>query len=473
MRRWVFRGLALVLVPCLMLAGAEAILRLAGYGYSTAFFRPFRIGNQDFLVENDAFGYRFFRPEVARLPTAVRMAARKPAGTYRIFLFGESAAMGDPEPAFGAGRYLQALLRDRYPGAQFELVNVAMTAINSHAVLPIARECAGQSGDLWIIYLGNNEMVGPFGAATVFGAQAPPLPVIRLSLALQRLRLGQLLVAWGRGIKGRSAASSAWRGMQMFSENRVAPDDPKKRVVYANFKKNLEAILQAGRRSGAKVVLSTVAVNLRDCPPFASATPAGGAGAEGQRWERLTAQVATLAGQGNWLEASNLCDQANQLFPRSAALHFQWAEILRRLSNAIAAREHYQMACDLDALPFRADSRINQLIAEASQKWGGPDLILCDAPHDVAARSEDGIPGQAVFHEHVHFNFDGNYLLARAWADQVERLLPAGITRQGGDGLGCPGCLRTAAGTDRLESRQRSRGDDAPASATSAQFTGE
>ena len=50
-----------------------------------------------------------------------------------------------------------------------------MTAINSHAVLPIARECARHEGDLWIVYMGNNEMIGPFGAISVFGSQAPPL----------------------------------------------------------------------------------------------------------------------------------------------------------------------------------------------------------------------------------------------------------------------------------------------------------
>jgi hypothetical protein len=66
-------------------------------------------------------------------------------------------------------------LRERFPGKKFEIVNTSITAINSHAILPIARECAAREGDVWIVYLGNNEMVGPFGAATVFGSQAPPL----------------------------------------------------------------------------------------------------------------------------------------------------------------------------------------------------------------------------------------------------------------------------------------------------------
>ena len=101
--------------------------------------------------------------------------------------------MGDPDPTFGAWRYLQVLLRERFPGTDFEVVCVAMTAINSHAILPIARECARRDGDLWIIYMGNNEMVGPFGAGTVFGSRVPGTSIIRASLGLKSTKSGQLL----------------------------------------------------------------------------------------------------------------------------------------------------------------------------------------------------------------------------------------------------------------------------------------
>jgi hypothetical protein len=167
-----------VIIPLLLICGAETALRVAGYGYRTTFFRPLRIGGEEYLVENDKFGWRFFPPEISRSPSPVRMLAHKPAGTFRIFLFGESAALGDPEPAYGVGRYLQTLLQERYPRLRFEVVCVAMTAINSHAVLPLARECAALQADLWIIYMGNNEMIGPFGAVTVFGRQSPP-PLVR------------------------------------------------------------------------------------------------------------------------------------------------------------------------------------------------------------------------------------------------------------------------------------------------------
>ena len=145
-----------------------------------------------------------------------------------------------------------------------------ITAINSHVIVPIARECARCQGDLWIIYMGNNEMIGPFGAATVFGAKAPPWPVVRLGLALQTTRVGQLLMNLERKLKGNAAGPGVWDGLEMFLGNQLAPDDPRKEVVYKNFQRNLQDILRAGRKAGAAIILNTVAVNLKDCPPFAS-----------------------------------------------------------------------------------------------------------------------------------------------------------------------------------------------------------
>ena len=42
-------------------------------------------------------------------------------------------------------------------------------------------------------YLGNNEMVGPFGAGTVFGSRAPGVGLVRADLAVKTTRIGQLL----------------------------------------------------------------------------------------------------------------------------------------------------------------------------------------------------------------------------------------------------------------------------------------
>jgi len=406
--------------------GLETALRLAGYGYHTSFFDTVDIGHQEFLVDNENFSLRFFPPELTRWPNPILMEAHKPANTCRIFILGESAAQGDPEPAYGAGRYLEVLLRERYPDEHFEVVNVAITAINSNVILPIARECARHQGDLWIIYMGNNEMVGPFGGATVFGAKAPPWWLIRMSVAVQQTRVGQLITSLIRQLKHHSTETS-WGGMQMFLGNQLAPDDPRRKVVYRNFQRNLQDILQAGLDSGAKIILNTVAVNLKDCPPFASLSDTNLPAADQSAGDKFYREGIAAGQQGHFDEASQLLGQAAGLDSSSADRQFHLGACLLQLNNVAAAREHFQQACDDDALPFRTDSRINDLIRQAGQKYSGPNLDLFDAVKALETNGPAPIPGQETFYEHVHFNFDGSYRLARAWAGQVHSLLPEAV----------------------------------------------
>ncbi|HUA39579.1 MAG TPA: tetratricopeptide repeat protein [Candidatus Sulfopaludibacter sp.] len=422
-RQWAFRLIALVCVPLLLFGALEAALRLAGYGYDTGFFDTISIGHQQFLVDNENFSLRFFPPQLTRWPDPILMEAQKPANTYRIFIMGESAAQGDPEPAYGAGRYLEVLLRERYPDEHFEIVNVAITAINSNVILPIARACAQHEGDLWIIYMGNNEMVGPFGGATVFGAKAPPWWLIRLSVAVQQTRVGQLLTSLIRELK-RNPAAANWGGMQMFLGNQLAPDDPRRAVVYRNFQRNLQDILRAGLDSGAKIILNTVAVNLKDCPPFDSLpdnllSPAGRA-----QFDEQLAEARQQQAESNFTAAAQLYEGAAKLGGAVAELQYRWGECLLAQNQIPLAREHFQQACDDDALPFRADSRINGLIQQAGREFSSPNLDLLNAVGALETNGPAPIPGEETFYEHVHFNFDGNYRLARAWAEQVQRYLP-------------------------------------------------
>ena len=418
-----------MLLPLLLLA-LEGGLRLGGYGYPTAFFKLLKIEGEDYLVQNEDFGLRFFPKETSRRPEPIRIKATKPPGTIRIFVLGESAALGDPEPAYGAGRYLEVLLRERFPGVEFEVVNVAFTAINSHVILPIARDCARQNGDLWIIYMGNNEMVGPFGAATVFGAQAPSRSFVKFGTGLQKTRVGQLLTAGARKLGGPSAKASAWKGMEMFLESQVAPDSPKKERVYENFRQNLDDIVQTGLAAGAKIILNTVAVNLKDSPPFASMLNSNLPPAVRRDFEENFARAKRLEEQGGFAQAAEFYERALQQDERFAEARFRLGTCQLRATNSADAFKHLQLAADHDALPFRTDSRINALIREAGQKFGPGGLLLFDAAVALGTNQPAGVPGREIFYEHVHFNFDGNYQLARAWAEEVCRVLPGDITKK-------------------------------------------
>lgn len=235
----------------------------------------------------------------------------------------------------------------------------------------------------------------------------------------------------------------------MFLGNEVGPGDSRREMVYRNFQRNLEDILRAGRESGAQVLLNTVAVNLEDCPPFASLPATNLPAADRAAWDRIYTNAAAVQDQGNFEKASQLYAQAAGLDPQFAGLQFRWGQCLLRRTNAAAARRHFQLACDDDALSFRADSSINGLIREAGRAWAGPGLGLLDAAAALETNSPTGICGRESFYEHVHLNFDGNYHLGLAWAGQVEPLLPAAVRSKAVGGWASqPVCERRLGLTD-------------------------
>lgn len=422
------RLFAMIFIPLFVLGGIELGLRLIGYGYDSDFFTRIGINGRAFYVPNEKFGSRFFPPAIARTTTPFRFPAEKATNSYRIFLLGESAAMGDPDPSYGMGRYLQVLLRERYPGIQFEVICVAVTAIDSNVILPIARDCARRQGDLWVIYMGNNEMVGPFGAETSYGEHAPPLGIIRTILAIKTTRIGQLLDSVIQHLRSASSTPKTWGGMQMFMNSRVGYGDPARLRAYANFRANLEDILHIAQRAGASVVLSTVAVNLEDCAPFASVHAAGLSADQLSAWNKVFAEGVTNETARAYGHALGSYHRAAEIDPQFAELQFRMGCCELTQTNPAQALQDFKLARDYDALDFRADTQINSAIREAANRHAKDGVHLVDATKILAQASPDGIPGLNFFYEHVHLNFAANYLLALNFADTIKGLLPSPVT---------------------------------------------
>src|ERR1700757_3121823 len=200
---------------------------------------------------------------MVQTPRLYSIPKTKAPGTYRIFVLGESAAMGDPDSAYGFSRYLEVMLRERIPSMKFEVVNTGSVAINSHVVLPIAKGLADQHPDLFIIYSGNNEVVGPYGPGTILTSSGMSIPVVRSNIFLRSTRIGQLVSKLGTEKK-------EWRGMEMFLDKKVRASSPLMAHVYSNFERNLRDTIAVGRAAGAQVIVATAATNLEDCAPFAS-----------------------------------------------------------------------------------------------------------------------------------------------------------------------------------------------------------
>jgi tetratricopeptide (TPR) repeat protein len=431
-RIWLFRLIAIVVAPVLFLGLLELGLRAIGYGYNTHVAIPCQVDGRPCLGENVKFGWRFFPPILAREFEPFLFATEKPAGTCRIFVLGESAAQGAPNNAFRFGRILEAMLQERFPG-RFEVVTLAMAAINSHVVLEIAHDCARYEPDFFVVYMGNNEVVGPYGPGTVLTSALSNLPLIRTGIRLRATKLGQLVSAMGSG-KLAEGGPRVWRGMEMFLGNQVRADDPRMATTYDHFQQNLEDICRVARDSGAHTVLCTVGSNLRDCPPFASLNRPDLTSEQRTSWEASYKQGMIAETQGKDADAIASYLKAADIDGSHAELQFRLARCYERVGDYDNARACYAKARDLDTLRFRADSRINEIIRTVADRPKSEGIRLADVAAAIDANSPHGLPGEDLFYEHVHLTFRGNYLLARTVLEQLEaglavrhpRTLPTG-----------------------------------------------
>lgn len=426
-RKWFFRLAAMTVVPVLLLVLLEFGLRVFGYGYSADFFLPQEVNEEKVFLENKNFGRRFFPAGLKRTPRPVILSTPKQAGTYRIFILGESAAQGFPDSSVSFARILEAMLEKAYPDTRFEVLNTAMTAINSHVILPIASDCARHEPDLFVVYMGNNEVVGPFGPSGVLGPHATSLGLVRASVWVKATRTGQLLGNVLQSVGPAGASPRTWGGPSMFIGSEVRADDPRMETVYAHFERNLQDICNVARTCGAKVVLCTVASNLKDSPPFSSShAPNLGARQAGE-WERKYQEGIVFEWVGDAAEALKCYDLSAAIDDQHAEMHFRMARCLATLDRGAEARLHYIRARDQDTLRLRADTRINKAIRALAAERAAEGVSLADAEACLESASPLQVPGDNFFHEYVHLSFEGNYQLARVIFEQLAQILPESI----------------------------------------------
>jgi len=438
-RVWLFRLVAIAVAPVVFLGLLELGLRAVGYGYNPHVAVKCEIDHKPYLGENVKFAWRFFPPILAREFEPFAFPAQKPANTCRIFVLGSSAAQGIPNHAFCFGRFLQFMLQERFPGVNFEVITTAMAAINSHIVVEIAKDCARYEPDLFVVYMGNNEVVGPFGPGTVLTPALSNLHLIRLGIALRATKIGQLVFGvFGSRGPGKGGPQY-WRGMEMFLGRQVQLDDPRLAVTYGHLRRNLEDICRIGAGAGAETVLCTVGANLRDCPPFASLHRPGLTQEQQKNWDTIYRQAVDAQSQGKQAEAVASYLQAAEIDDSYAELQFRLGRCYQLAGDYENARDRYVRARDLDTLRFRADTRISEVIREVADQTKLRRVHLANVAEALDANSPDGLSGAEFFHEHVHLTFEGNYVVAKTIVGQIEPIL----TTRLGDKVSSRGRLPT------------------------------
>ena len=218
-----------------------------------------------------------------------------------------------------------------------------------------------------------------------------------------------------------------WEGMQMFTDHGVPHDDPRLAGVYSHYENNLTDIIAALQDKGMHVLLSSVPVNLRHSAPFLSIRRPNLSKERLDQWRAATRSGAESAAAGNWDAAVTHFRAALEIDPEYADTHFRLATALENLGDYQEARAHFERALDLDALRFRADTRINQIIRDVAAGAGDDALSFVDSAAAFEQVSEPYQPGWNLLLEHVHYDFGGNHVLAAEIAGSIVSSLASDV----------------------------------------------
>ncbi len=371
-RRWLAKVALAVVIPLSGLVAVEMFLRWVPVGIEPSWTVHEEVATGSVWRDNPDIGRLWFAPGQVRSPVPFRSSGAEPG--LRVVVLGESAAMGDPAPAFGFAPQLEVLLRAAYPGISVEVVNAAMTAIDSSVIVDIARSIARLNPDVVVVYMGNNEAIGPFGPVpgTRFLTSIEPW-YARAVLTARGWRIGQWLRGWYGDLVENE--STGWRGLAQFSDRIIEPDSPVLDAVHRRYGANLASILAAIRRAGAEPLVATVASQPFRAPFAPPATPGG---------------VAALAAYHESLD-------------------------LQARGEEGAAQAAWRRSRDLDPRRFRADTVINDQVRAVA----GHATVVDVEAHLLARPDAAGL-----FWDHVHFTPHGNYEVARLLAEGLVPLLP-------------------------------------------------
>ncbi len=384
-RYWLFLTIT-VLSPFLLLGAVELVLRATWPGGAIPVFVHAPAAMGDYLLPNPELGRRYFTLQAhPPAPLAEPFATHRPARAFRVFVLGASSAAGFPWPPTGTfSRLLEDALRDVLPDDSVEVINLAIPATNTYAVLDQTDAVIAQHPDAVLIYSGHNEYYGALGVGSTERVGSAPW-LVRTYLGLERLRTFMLLRAGITKLRRAFAkpaanAQQAASFMEVVAGNQqITLDGPAYEAGVRQFRGNLERALGRFRDAHVPVFIASLASNEGGMPPFASPANAGPGGAD------------SVYESARAAEARGDTADAQRLFAR---------------------------ARDLDVIRFRAPSEFNSVIRRVAAEEGATYVPVSEAFH---AASPGGIVGHNLILEHLHPNQAGVALIGHEFFTALDR----------------------------------------------------
>ena len=425
---YVFYAIACV-IPFVFFLLLEVGLRLISYGEDVPLFIDNPASEHYILPRPDVMN-RYF-PAHAPKPTVTLetnfLLKQKPANGLRIFVQGGSTAAGFPY-GYGAslGATLDQRLKQSLPTKHVEVVNTALSAVNSYTLLDFADEIIEQEPDAVLIYAGHNEYLGILGVGSNF-ALANSHRTTKWFLALKNLRVFQLvqnLFFSGQSFAQDAHTDSGEGAAPVTSGRTFMSQVAKQKEIIHNgevfdaglhqFSSNMQSLLEKYTDADIPVFIGTVASNKRDQAPFSSLS-------KEDEYQKLLSTLRALDHPSisantleQWQKASELVQNS-----KSADLHYEFAQELESLQLFALAKVHYSLAVDHDLLRFRAPSSMNEIIKRLAAS--SPKVYLVDTLAAFEQRSQNLTIGNSLMLEHLHPNLQGYFVLSESFYQALEQ----------------------------------------------------
>lgn len=386
-KKRIFR-IVLLMLPVVLLIILELMLRLFEYGGNLDLLIPAPDKISNYMMCNSNVGRRFFYMLQDVLPGVQKdlILKKKPKNGYRIFVLGESTAAGFP---YGNNvmfsRILNHRLADAFPERRIEVMNTAMAAINSYALLDFMDEIFDYEPDAILIYVGHNEFYGAMGVASMESVGKHRW-MVNTFLKLRRFRTFLLIQDFVDQIRhwiekmdyeDTKSIHVATLMERVVADQTIMYGSPLYDLGKRQFEANLRAIYEKAKNHGVPVLISELVSNVRDQIPFVS--------------------------------------QASDSLP-SALETYQLAQLLETKKKYTDAKYAYERAKDLDELRFRAPEEFNKIIYRVAAEFSGA-VVPMKSYFEKA--SSNGLVGDNLMTDHLHPNIEGYFLMADAFFDAM------------------------------------------------------
>ncbi len=373
-------NILIALLPVIFVLFIELFLRIVGYGDNFSLFIDNSESNyKEYRMLNPEVGKKYFQRFEYSTPPKDIFLKDKPDSCFRIFVMGSSSVVGFPyDNNLMFSRILHERLRDAYPGKKIEVVNTAITAINSFTLLDFMPQILKEEPDAILFYAGHNEFYGAFGVGSNEAA-THNTALINLHLKCMNSRLYQLtrnVISGITGLISKRGSAAEKRGtlMTRIVKNADITYDSKE---YANgmkyYERNLDIIMAMAKQKDVPFFISSLISNVKDLKPF------------------------------NSVETPKV---------KPAIDYYNLGKQYESKGDFKNAKLNYELARDYDCIRFRASGEVNAIVKKLSDKYKANYVKSLELFEEY---SPNGLIGENFVVEHVHPNIEGYFLLAESF----------------------------------------------------------